>query len=133
MPQVKGFFSENVKYMEVGTFIGTEVEQSSESILRELVLGTENAELHHTRKLISWTIRSYVAEGAQELKSEVFICGLRLAAKGPKVDILEKMLDTFKQSKVSQAVNVDVPSRMETSTLKLQELGSLGFTLVTLT
>ena len=82
--------------------------------------------------MICWTIRSDVAEGTEELESEILVRGLGLATEGPKVDILKEMLDTLKQSKVSEAVNVDVPSGMEASALKLQELRALGFTLFTI-
>ena len=43
------------------------------------------------------------------------------------------MLDFFKQSQISQTVNVDIPSRLETVALKFLELGPLGFSLVTFT
>ena len=79
MPKVERFFSKIVGHTEVGTFIGAEVKQSSERVLRELVLGTEYAKPRNTRKLVCWTVWSDVAKGAEELESEVLVRGLGLA------------------------------------------------------
>ena len=83
MPKVERFFSKIVGHTEVGTFIGAEVKQSPESVLRELVFGTEDAEPRNTRKLVGWTIWSYVAKRAEELKGEVLVRGLGLATEIP--------------------------------------------------
>jgi hypothetical protein len=52
MPEVEGFFSEVFGYTEVGTFLGAEIKQLAERVLRELVLGTEYAKPRNTRKLV---------------------------------------------------------------------------------
>ena len=83
MPQIKGFLAEVVRYTEVGTFIGAEIKQSSERVLRELVFGPEDAEPRNTRKLVCWTVWSDVAKRAEELKGEVLVRGLGLATESP--------------------------------------------------
>src|ERR1044072_9774876 len=83
MPKVERFFSKVVGHTEVGTFIGAEVKQSSERILRELVFGTEDAEPRNTRKLVCWTVWSDVAKRAEELKGGVLVRGLGLATEIP--------------------------------------------------
>ena len=83
MPKAERFFSKVVRYTEVGTFIGAEVKQSSERVLRELVFGTENAEPRNTRKLVCWTVWSDVAERAEELEGEVLVRRLGLATEIP--------------------------------------------------
>src|ERR1051325_11586518 len=58
MPKVERFFSKIVRHTEVGIFIGAEIKQSSERVLRELVLGIEYAKPRNTRKLVCWTVWS---------------------------------------------------------------------------
>ena len=88
MPKVERFFSKIVGHTEVGTFLGAEIKQLSERVLRELVLGTEYAKPRNTRKLACWTVWSDVAKRAEELESEILVCGLGLATQVPQIDIL---------------------------------------------
>jgi hypothetical protein len=52
VPEVEGFFSKIVGYAEVGTFLGAEVKQLAERVLRELVLDTEYTKPRNTGKLV---------------------------------------------------------------------------------
>ena len=110
MPKVEKLFSKVVGYTEMGTFLSAEIKQLSERVLRELVFGTKYAKLHDTRKLVSGTRRSDVAEGTEELESECLVNGLGLAAQAPQIDTLKKALNTFKQTKVPQTVSINIPS-----------------------
>jgi ABC-type polysaccharide/polyol phosphate transport system ATPase subunit len=52
MPKVERLFSKVVGYTEVGTFLGAEIKQLAERVLRELVFSTEYAKPCNTRKLV---------------------------------------------------------------------------------